>query len=337
MKERGIDKAGYLLQKNVYWVATVRKTRAWVKAKGRTPYRPFIILVMDVQADCIRQSRLFEERPAPEAVLSVLVEAMRNPAAGSGRRIRPARIDLDDAVFAQYLESSLAEIGVTCAYHPDLPLIDHALRGLEQRLGREDPRPGLLSIEGVTPLQLEELFSAASYFYQEAPWRKIDDSHLFEVRYPAEKPPTYVVIMGNAGIEYGIASYPTLEDARLQYSDLKPQEIYKKITTVSLTFGEPTSLTFDDLDAVEKYSWPVVSPTGYPLLMKVTPPRKLGVPTASEIILTAATMRSLPQFVARYLRNDRGGFQAAQANFPLPDIYKTASIGLRYPILLGEN
>ena len=51
MKERVIDKAGHLPQHDILWVATVRKARAWVGPKGRTPFRPYIILVMDAQAD----------------------------------------------------------------------------------------------------------------------------------------------------------------------------------------------------------------------------------------------------------------------------------------------
>jgi len=337
MKERVIDKAGHLPQHDILWVATVRKARAWVGPKGRTPFRPYIILVMDALADRIRQSKLLEERPDPEAVFSVFLDAMRNPVAGSGRRMRPTRIILDVADLAQLLASPLAEIGVICTYQPDLPLIEDALRGLEQRLSRDDPRPSLLSVKGVTRMLLEELFSAAGYFYQEAPWREIDDSYVFEVRYPTQAPPTYAVIMGNAGIEYGIASYPTLEDARLQYSDLKPHEIYKKITTVSLTFGEPTCMTFDDLDAIEKYNWQIVSPTAYPLLMKIIPPRKVGVPTASEIILTAAAMRTVPQFVARHMRTATGPYQAAQENFLLSAIYGEVSIGLKYPVGLWES
>lgn len=38
-----------------------------------------------------------------------------------------------------------------------------------------------------------------------------------------------------------------IDKKRSLYSDLKPREIYKKMTTVSLTFGEPTSMAFDDL------------------------------------------------------------------------------------------
>jgi len=254
----------------------------------------------------------------------------------SGKLGRPARIVLDDADLARAVAPWLDGIGVRCDYQAALPLVNTALRDMEAYINRAEPRPGLLSVPGVTLPLLEELFSAAAEFYRRAPWRWMDNLAVLEVHYPTEGPARYAAIMGFGGEVFGLAVYPTLDDLRIQLSDLKPAQILKKMTTFSVSFDEPRALAFEDLDALEKYNWPVVSGQAFPQVIKAIPPGKVGVPTAAEIALLAAALRIIPDFVIRHLRADQGAPRPARATYPLPNVHAGQTITLSYPVELPE-
>lgn len=314
----------------------MRPAPAWVAPKNKPKYRPYIILVADTETGTIRQMEMNEQRPAPEAVLSTLAAAMTKPLPMSGKRERPARIVLDDQELVRMLTPELADIGVRCDYAPSLAVINAALSELAAHLNQGQERPAVLSVPGVTLPLFADLCAAAAEFYQRAPWRWMDNLATIEVRYPATGPARYLVIMGFGGQEFGLALYPTLDDLRWQISGLEPPAIYEKLTAASLMFEEADALAFEDLDTIEKYGWPVAGPRAYPLLMRVTPPAQVSVPSAEEIALFATALRTLPDFVTEYLHADWGALQPAAATFALPNVHANAQIAYRYPVDLPE-
>jgi hypothetical protein len=332
MAENVLGKAAGLPQSNATWQATARRAPVWITPKREPPYRPYVILVVDATTDRVRQSDIGEERPAPEHVLMTLAGAMLRPVAGGGKRCRPARVLLDDAELAQALAEPLAAIGVRCDYQAMVPAVKAALHSMEAHLTRRTPLPGLLSVPGVTVPLVAELFAAAADFYRRAPWRWMDNLQVLEVRYPADGPARYIVIMGNGGEEFGLSLYPTLEALQTQLSTVDDSQSFKKITATSITFDEPTALAFEDLDALEQYGWEVANAQAFPLLMKITPPAKVSVPSANEIALLAAALRAIPDFVQQQLRADRGRPRAAQAAYALPTVHGNQQIALRYPV-----
>jgi hypothetical protein len=339
MPEEILERVARLPQNDSVWMTTARRARAWIHPKGKTPYRPFMIMVMDASADLIRLGKIVADAPTAEVILENLTYAMRNPAAGSGKRVRPSRVLIDDPEMVRALSGPLSSIGVSCDYEASFPMIDFALRDLERVSRGGDDRPGLLAIPGVTPAFLEELFSAAAFFHGRAPWRRVDNLMPIEVRFPADGQAGYIIILGYGGEEFGLAYYPTLRDLRIQLSDVDPKRSFEHVTAASLTFSEAQTLTFDDLDAIERYRWPVISPTAYLLLIKMTPPGdKIGVPDADEIKLLAAALRVLPDFVSRHMRADEGGPRPAAATFSLPAVHGGAEIALCFPVdVLGTD
>lgn len=336
MTEKVLEKTARLPQTNATWHATARRAPAWITPRNKPPYRPYVILVLDTQADRIRQTKMEDDLPTPEVVLAALADAMQKPVLASGKPGRPARIVLDDADLVRALAPRLAEIGVRCDYQAALPMVNTALRDLEAHLNRSEPRPGLLSVPGVTLPLVEELFAAAADFYRQAPWRWMDNLAITALHYPANAPARYAAIMGFGGEMFGLAVYPTLNDLRIQISNPDPAQALKKMTAFSLTFDEPMALAFDDLDALEKYNWPVAAADAFPQVLKTIPPGKLGVPTAAEIALLAAALRVIPEFVVRHLHADRGTPQPASATYPLPNVHAGQTITLSYPVDLPE-
>ena len=189
---------------------------------------------------------------------------------------------------------------------------------------------------GITQPLLAEFYAAAAYFYQQAPWRWVDNLAAIEVRYPATGRAVYAVIMGFGGQEFGLAVFPTAQDLGLQYSNLEPDQLMQKMTASSVTYGESDALSFADLDAITKYGWPVAGPNTYPLIMKNIPPGKIISPGKEEIALLAAALRTLPDFVAQHLRGEGVTLRAAEAVFDLPNVHANQQIAYRYPVDLPE-
>ena len=137
MKLRSLEKAAKLPQNPATWQATVRPAPAWVAPKDRPKYRPYLVFVLDTESGAIRMLMMEEQRPAPEAILSLIANAMVKPMMGAGGRYRPARIMFDDQELAQALAPQLAEIGVGCDYAATLPALEAVLREIERA-----PEPG---------------------------------------------------------------------------------------------------------------------------------------------------------------------------------------------------
>jgi len=336
MRIRSLEKASKLPQTTTTWQATVRMAPTWIEPKNQPRYRPYLVFVLDTESDTVRLLIMQDQRPAAGTLLSLLANAITKPMMGSGGRYRPARILIDDQELAQALAPQLAEIGIGCEYAASLPALEAVLRDLSAHLNPDAERDSVLGTPRVTLPLLADFYAAAAHFYQQAPWRWADNLMAIEVRYPATGPARYVVIMGFGGQEFGLALYPTLADLRWQLSGLEPPAIYEKLTTTSLTFGEDDVLAFEDLDAIAKHGWPVAGPNAYPLLMKITPPVKISVPSADEIALFAAAARTLPDFVMKYLKDKRIASSGAEAIYPLSNVHANQQIAYRYPVDLPE-
>jgi hypothetical protein len=329
-----LDKVRRLRQSDATWLCGARRSHSWVMPKDRPPYRAYALLVIEQERGLVRRIEIQEERPTPDAVLAALYKAMRSPMLGSGKRVRPARILLADADLVQALSPQLAKIGVECEYRPSLSLIDATVRQVTARKAKQEPIPDLLSVPGATEPLVRELFSAAASYYGQAPWRWIENSSPVEVRYPPEGRTRYALVLGSGREFFGLSLYESVDDLRVVFSSPDPEQTHERMSWFSLVFEEATTMAFDDLDAMEKYGWPVAGERAYPLTVKAIPPDTWGVPSASEIAWLAAALRVIPDFAVRHLRADRGLPRPARAIYSLPAVHGGQKIALGYPVSL---
>jgi hypothetical protein len=340
MTQNRLERVRQLRQSGVPWLCTARRAPFWIMPKDRPPYRPFVVLVLVQDTGLIRHTHVQGERPTPESVLEVLVKAMYSPLLGAllspllgfGSRGRPAHIVLDDADLVQALAPHLAELDIRCSYRATLPPVNAALREMEARMTKREPIPGLLSVPGATVPLVAELFTAAAEYYRQAPWRWMDNWLPIEVRYPPAGRARYALVLGSGGETFGLSLYESPGDVYAVLSNAAPgrQEL---ISSFSLVLEEATAMSFEDLDAMEKYGWPVAGERAYPLAMKSTPDGSYSeIPNASELAWLAATLRVIPDFVVRHLRADRGRPRRARATYSLPGVHGGQALALRYAV-----
>ncbi len=342
MVKNPTDEVRHLRQSDAVWLCAARRAPFWIMPKNRPAYRPFVVLVQEQDTQLIRQTHPQDERPTPESVWQMLVKAMRSPLLGPilspllgfGSRCRPARILLDDADLVQALAPRLSEAGIRCDYRATLPQINAALREMEAHVTKREPVPGLLSLPGVTVPLVSEFFAAAADYYRLAPWRWMDNWLPIEIRYPSHGRARYALVLGSGGETFGLSLYESLADVLLLVSGVPAEQRVRQISWFSLVLDKATAMSFNDLDAMDKYSWLVAGEQAYPLAFKSTPTGSdAEIPSASELFWLTATVRVIPDFVLRHLHasRDRGAPQPAQVIYSLSGVHGGQDILLRYP------
>lgn len=335
-----VNKLLKIRQGDAVWQCTVRRAHLWITPKKQPAYRPFILLVAEQASGMILKTEIVDNRPAPQALLEHLFKTMQGSSLSFGlqSKQRPARICIDDAELAQACAPQLAEVGIRCEFRAALPQVEEALQEMDAHMNEREPMPGLLRIRGVSVPLVAELYAAAAEFYRQAPWRWLLNSEPVEVRLPADGPARYALVLGSGGEFFGLSLYESLADLEVLFSREDPDQP-PPITYTSLILEEATLMSFEDLDAIERYNWPVAGEKAYPLALKTMPNGDFThTPTADDIIWLAAALRTIPVFVDQYLHSSgQAQPRPAQASFPLPGIYGNQTIALRYPVSIPSS
>lgn len=336
---RLLKKVRRLKQRDEYWEGTSRLGRMWITRRNNPPYRPNVILLVS-QEDKVLRTRVLEAAPTSDQLFEELLRAMHRPTWGAGGARRPKVIYLDNPDYVTALAPRLATLDVRCQHRRSLPIIEEALYSMEMRMNRgQEPIPGLVAIPSVTPPLIGHLFELAADFYRATPWQWLTDSHPMEIRYPPDKNPRYAVVMGSGGEVFGLAVYDTLADLQLMYrADLSPQQTTKRATWSVLFFEEATAMSFDDLEAMDKYDWPVAAEQAYPVFGRTTPAGELVQPTKADVFWMEGALAGI---LAYYLQAKetfgpakgvrQSGVPPAEVTLSVATISGEAQVYLRLP------
>jgi len=328
-----LEKIRRLKQTGEVWEGTIRLARMWITPKNASPYRPYqLIFVSDT--DRVLLTKLEDTPPTPDQVWEALFKAMRHPALGAGRKRRPRVLALDDKEMVQAITPRLTEIDIRCEYRREIPFAAHALQELEQHVNRKFPAPpSLVSIPGVTIPLLGNIFTATADFYRLAPWEQLQDETPIEVRYPLDAAPRYAVIMGAAGESFGISVNDTRSDLRRMFTGISPLQLANEISWFTLTYDIPLYFSFDDLDAISRYNWPVVNEQAYPSMARVGPGSEFHLPTRQDVLWTEGALPALTEFFKNHLKfNPPGRAQPTKCTLTVPTLNGSAQVALRLPV-----
>jgi hypothetical protein len=76
------------------------------------------------------------------------------------------------------------------------------------------------------------------------------------------------------------------------------EEDSRRTSGLSLMYGEAFEIPISDLDAVEKYGWPVAAPEAYPEAIRVNPGRAIRPALPWELQLLEGCLKAIPGFLA---------------------------------------
>lgn len=334
MRTPSAQKLRDLPQSDEQWQLIIHRMRTWIAPPDEKPQRPYLLLIFNWSTGMIMRNDLVERAPSDDEVRTALFKAVAKPPRMTGPAHRPRSIGLPDQTWVEALKPALDEIAVQLIEQPLGPELREILDELESTMNDGDEIPGLLSVKGTTPELIGSLFAAAAEFYRAAPWVTLTNMHVIAVKHPAERDYRYVSVMGNGGVEYGLAMYLKWKDVERFFSAAgDPAEALPASGAHSFLFNEITAVPFDDLDAIEQYGWEVVNDQTYPVPVIFDKRKELARrPALKDLRWYEAALRAIPIFVRDHLKPDGpGDFLPVETSLDVTTHEGPIKVQLKYP------
>lgn len=278
------------------WQTDVRPMPAWITGEGE-PYRPWIALVVS-RTDLVLAHKPAPERPPAEWLWQTILQAISQPAIGEPHR--PGVIEVGSDEQSEALRPLLDRVGIECIAVEQLEHLDSAFNGMAQYLAGEGAPPSIQDAPGMKPAQVGSFYLAAAEFYRRKPWQMVPGDTVIQVECDKfQSGPWYAIVMGQSGVQQGLAIYEDLAALQGMIAGGKSeQENSRSMSALSMLFSEAFEISTRDLDAAQKYGWPVVGPEAYPLVLHINPGLAVRSPLAWELELLEGCLRSIPEFLA---------------------------------------
>ncbi len=278
------------------WQADVRRLPGWLEQGGELR-RPWASLVTSRDEHTVLTQNLTMDPPPDEWIWKNVVDAIDRPLMGEPHR--PGIVEVSSDAFRQVLYERLDAISVRCVVADDLEQIDEIFRQLGKFLSGGKTSPPLVEVPGVWLDDIRGFYEAAADFYRAAPWRLVPGDTTLKIECPKFNTHTwYGVVMGQSGLVLGLALYEDLGMLRRLFSGSgSDEEMSRQATGLSVMYGEAFEIPIADLDAAERYQWPVVGPEAFPNPIYVNPGRSMRPPLAWELELLEGCLRAIPQFL----------------------------------------
>lgn len=328
-----IEKVLLLKLTNETWYGSTRLARVWVFPRKREPYRPYHTLFTSDSGHVV-QAYIMEKRPDADKVWEHLLKAMNHPMLGGGSPRRPQMVVLDDADLCDMLTSRLEQIGIRCSYHVLHPQLKDVLEDLEVVMNRGGATiPSLTAIPRTTIPLLSKIFTAAADLYNLTPWKKLNQEIPFELRAPIDTPSRYIVITGGIGVAQGLSINDSLSDLQLMFSNLKPKKLADSINWLTLVYDHPSNLSFDDLEAIQKYGLIVANEQAYPAIARIGMPRGSHPPSIHDLFWLECALPALVQFFTLDFEEDSKPYQLnVERTYTIETLNGPEQVWLRVPV-----
>jgi hypothetical protein len=278
------------------WQADVRRLPGWLEQGGELR-RPWASLVTSRDEHTVLTQNLTMDPPPDEWIWKNVVDAIHRPLMGEAHR--PGIVEVSSDISLGVLQDRLDSIGVRCVVADDLEQIDEIFRQLGKFLSGGKASPPLSEVPGVRPDDIRGFYEAAAEFYRAAPWRLVPGDTTLKIECQKFNTHTwYGVVMGQSGLVLGLALYEDLEMLHQLFTGTgSDEEMSRQATGLSVMYGEAFEIPIADLDAGERYGWPVVGAEAYPNPIYVNPGRSMRPPLAWELELIEGCLRAIPQFL----------------------------------------
>ena len=282
------------------WCAVLQQLPVFIQIAGE-PKRPWVCLVADTANQTILAMQFEMEEPSDDWLLKGVWQAMCSPAVGEAHR--PAAVHVASDQQRESIAKKLEPFDIQCVREETPEQLRHMIDGLAAHIGGPQQRKPLVQSLGITIAQIGSFFEAAAGFYLARPWRKVPSDSIIQINCDEfESGPWYAVVMGQSGIEQGLALYEDLELLRtLLTGQLSEEESGRRTSAISVTYGEAFDLAPQDLDEAQKHSWPIAGSEAYPCVLRVNPGMAVRTPLKWELELLEGCLRAIPDFLGKHV------------------------------------
>ena len=277
------------------WLVDSQRLPRWVENRENRFVRLQSVMVVSQSLGAIISQRVeAAEEDLPEVVWQTVSHAMTHPFVGPAQR--PAEIRVRTHDLRVSLEARLRPLGVRCVVTDDFRMFDEAHAHLVKSLAEDSDDQDEYSLvkKGHSLESIEALYRAACRFYRAAPWKTFPAEAGVEIYAKGWKKPRYATVIGQSGLLQGLCVYDSQEDF---VRSLEIQTELDEVSAVNLFFDEPQALPIADHDACLDHNWPVASPEGFPVVIRVRRRRKPGPPSPEELQILTALVEIFPDFI----------------------------------------
>ena len=279
------------------WQMDARQLPEWVHEGGHK-FRPWFTVVHSTTRELILATGISREMPIGAMACALVERAIVAPMVT--KPARPEVLELSRADWKSALSARCMPLQIRVAVRDDLTDIDQLIEGFTDfHDDQEFPIKALTDVPGMTSDRLAGFYEAASAYYRQRPWQQIAGDAVIRVDAPSHfKNPWYVSVMGQSGIEQGLALYDNWNQlAAILTGNGGDRMKANKLSALSLMFGESLQISPRDLAAQEKHGWDVAGPEAYPCVLRVKPGMQLSAPTLEEITILHACLKAVPVFL----------------------------------------
>lgn len=281
------------------WQVDVRQLPIWIDGE-KEPQRPWAVLVVDHTHDMVLLHDLSPERPSAATLCRTVSQAVQGPMCGPPRR--PAIVEVASETYREAMAPYLQQADIECKVSDRLESADRAFESLEEHLGGGQGEPPAISdAPGITPEQMDSFFAAAADYYRRKPWRQVLGDTIIKVECDKfQSGPWYAVVMGQSGVQQGLAIYEDLAALQaLMCGNASTEQNARSMSAVSMMFSEAFEISARDLNLIEKHGWTVAGPEAYPMVLHINPGAAVRSPLVWELTLLEGCLRTLPEFLAQ--------------------------------------
>lgn len=283
------------------WYCVIRRLKVWINSPGRAPFRPYALLVANLESGLLLEAKAFESCPEAAELFAALTELMVD--------FRPRAVLFEDSRWMAKMQPELEHIEVETGLHDDPTGTEVMVTSLETHLrGGRAELPALLDQSGATLNTVGAFFSAAADCFRAAPWSEFTDADLLNVWVGEQYQPACVSVLGNAGIQYGLSVYWSAEQLQWMFEqDPDNHGVLPAEGLHALYYEGMTAVAFADLEALEAYEWPVAGESAYPMPVILYPGGPVGRPDVDQLRWYESFLLALPQVMLHSLRTDHYG------------------------------
>jgi hypothetical protein len=261
-----------------------------------TPYRPEMILWLEMPDDLILHSVVIDPKAVPVSFGETLLQAVATPMVGRPRQ--PSTIRVADPGLAAEVRRVLPGVEVVVAPTPELDQVLE-LMGESMSVSDSDEESSYFEDGRVPAEVIAELFRIADVLFAVAPWKYADDQQALRVDIPAyEVESACLSIIGALGENLGLILFPSLA-AMEKFLDAaerrRPRGGFVDLGTscLSLNFEAGSDLPRTMLLEAMKYGWQVTNPKAYPVVQHRNRDAMLRPLTERDVRVMTACAASL--------------------------------------------
>lgn len=285
------------------WEVDHRQMPSFIRERGEQPRRPWGTFVVSRSGHHAVGHGVAMERRADADVADDVVRCLRK------ERRRPASIEVTQPGLRAAILARIDGAGIDVLARDGLITIDSMLQAVTETLGHVEDREPLLAVPGVTLSLAADFHAAAAAFHRARPWRRVPvDTPIRASGGPARVPLVTAVVMGQRGVQQGLAIYDDPASLRLLLA--KGEAGGEGGQGLSVLFGEACQTLELDLLAVEQHGFEVAAPEAYPDIVRIETATKVRPPSARDVELATRLLRAVAAFLAAVPRGSGGSWRS---------------------------